>query len=136
LNLEIIARLLPEFERPDARDRFSTTIRPPPTDDGYASLPYDEPGPLETAFIAALKEGAWLLGAPFSPVDWIQSPEGQLLTRHPAALAKATSEQLARLLTTLLRQERFSDGTLSDAFDRGILLAVVRRAEMLTRDSA
>ncbi len=35
------------------------------------------------------------------------------------------------LLTALVRQERFNEGALAHAFDTGLLLAIVERAEAL-----
>jgi len=35
------------------------------------------------------------------------------------------------VLTTLVRGERFSEGTLSEALESGLLLAIARRAEAL-----
>lgn len=40
----------------------------------------------------------------------------------------------AALLTTLIRSERFRDGTLESAFKRGLLTAIVRRATVLAGD--
>lgn len=49
------------------------------------------------------------------------------------AIAVADDDQLAKLLTALVRAERFSEGTLAKAFDRGLLLAAAELAERLLR---
>jgi hypothetical protein len=133
MDLQELAKFTDEFRQPDARARFSTLVRPPPTSDGYVSMPYESYGPLGTAFLTALKKGDWLLASPFSAVEWMGSAEGKTFTRDPTAIADATPEQLARVLTALVRQERFSEGTLSAALDSGILVAIVSRAQTLNR---
>ncbi len=68
------------------------------------------------------------------PVDWMQwsrTPEGQRLIADPAEIAGATQEDLVYLLTTILRGERFSDGEIAAAYERGTLLAIAERAGAL-----
>jgi hypothetical protein len=48
-------------------------------------------------------------------------------------MATATANQLAKVLTALIRGERFSEGTLREAFKSGLLLAVARRAKALLK---
>jgi hypothetical protein len=62
---------------------------------------------------------------------WVATDEAANILTDPAAIASATPEQLERVLTSLVRGERFSDGTLEGAWQRGILTAVVRRAAEL-----
>lgn len=71
---------------------------------------------------------------PFDWMTWSASPEGRALLGDPAAVSRATPEQLGRLLTAYVRGERFGDGTLAAAFDSGMLTAIVRRAEVLSTD--
>ncbi len=68
------------------------------------------------------------------PVDWMRwagRPEVQPLIEDPAAIAGATHDHLIYLLTTILRGERFSDGEIAGAYERGTLLAVAQRARAL-----
>lgn len=64
---------------------------------------------------------------------WSQSAEGECLLHDRDALANADEEQLAKLLTTIVRSERFCDGAMAQAFDSGLLLAITQRAEVLLR---
>ena len=48
-----------------------------------------------------------------------------------AVLAEATPEQLAMLLTALIREDRFNEGALGDSFESGIMTAIARRAKEL-----
>jgi hypothetical protein len=58
------------------------------------------------------------------------------LRDHPEALASATPDQLAKLITVVVRQERFYEGSLAGAFEDGLVLAIVRRAGVLAREAA
>ena len=68
------------------------------------------------------------------PVDWMRwagTPEAQRLIEDPAAIASASHDDLIYLLTTILRGERFSDGEIAAAYERGTLLAIAQRAQVL-----
>jgi hypothetical protein len=68
------------------------------------------------------------------PVDWMTwagTPEAQRLIRDPAEVAHATEDELVCLLTTIIRGERFSDGEIAGAYERGTLLAIAERAGVL-----
>lgn len=68
------------------------------------------------------------------PVDWMRwagTPEAQQLTSDPAAIAGASHDDLIYLVTTILRGERFSDGEIASAYERGTLLAIAQRAQAL-----
>jgi len=60
--------------------------------------------------------------------NWIETPEVMELRDSPDAIAQATTEQLSHLLTVLIRQERFCEGSLESAFGSGLLTGIVRRA--------
>ena len=61
----------------------------------------------------------------------MQTPTGRRLTTTPTAIAEATSRQLQKLLTALIRGDRFCDGALAQAYDQGVLTAAVQRARDL-----
>jgi hypothetical protein len=68
------------------------------------------------------------------PVDWMRwagTPEAQRLIGDPAAIADASHGDLIYLVTTILRGERFSDGEIAGAYERGTLLAIAQRAQVL-----
>ncbi len=60
---------------------------------------------------------------------WAGTPEAQRLISDPAAIAAASHDDLIYLLTTILRGERFSDGEIASAYERGMLLAIAQRAQ-------
>ena len=101
---------------------------PSRTDDaGVIHLGWFEPSPEAEAFLA----DARALVHPFDWPTWAASAEGRALLEDPAAVASASAEDLGRMLTALVRSERFGDGTLEAAFERGMLTAIARRAAEL-----
>jgi hypothetical protein len=49
-------------------------------------------------------------------------------------VSSATADELRKLLTVYVRAERFGDGTLENAFESGMLTAIVRRAQALAEE--
>ena len=65
-------------------------------------------------------------------MEWSRQPEAWLLMRdNGGALSNATVEQIANVITTLVRADRFSEGTLARSFETGTLHALAERAETL-----
>jgi len=83
------------------------------------------------AFVDAAYDAGWVI-KDFDWTAWKGTAEAASLL-DPDVIASASCDQLAKLLTTLIRGDRFAEGTLSEAYDRGILTAIVRRAEVLRR---
>jgi hypothetical protein len=68
------------------------------------------------------------------PVDWMSwagTPAAQRLISDPTAIGGATQDDLIFLLTTIVRGERFSDGEIAGAYERGTLLAIAERAQAM-----
>ena len=99
----------------------------PPPKDGVLSLGWYEFGPAGEAFQAAA--GGWIL-AGFDWRAWLETEEGSGL-RKPEAVAAATPEQLAMLLTAIVRSDRFVEGSIEGAFESGLLAAICHRAAIL-----
>jgi hypothetical protein len=66
--------------------------------------------------------------------SWSTTDEGKLLRQDLGAIKKATAPMLSRLLTALIRADRFIEGSLADAFQRGHILAISDRAAVLLAD--
>ncbi len=86
-------------------------------------------------FVHFAYDSGWVL-AGFNWSDWMTSDEGLFYRSSPQNLKEASGEQIAKLLTTFVRGDRFSEGTLSEAADAGFLTAMMRRADKLARASA
>lgn len=82
-------------------------------------------------FVDEMYRLGWVV--PFNWSQWAASPEGRRLLWDPEAIASASVEDLARIITTIVREDRFSEGALDDAFECGVLTAIARRAGELAR---
>jgi Family of unknown function (DUF6508) len=100
---------------------------------GVFSMPYVIYGNTVNEFVAAAYEHGWVLRG-FDWPGWAQSTEATNLRDDEAVLAQATPEQLMRLLTVVIRQDRFAEGALLDAFESGLILRIVRRATAILEE--
>jgi hypothetical protein len=64
-------------------------------------------------------------------VDWSKAPEGRFYLDRVEAILDANVDDLIFLMTTLIRCERFYEGTLQGAFQQGHIRAICERAEMI-----
>jgi hypothetical protein len=122
-----LADLGPALEAADAE--FGHWEVPPPRD-GVGSLGWYVFGPLADAWRAAVA-AAGLVVAGFDWPAWLAGDEGRALRDDPVALAAATPEQLARLVTAIVRSDRFTEGSIAGAFESGLLARISRRAAAL-----
>jgi hypothetical protein len=96
---------------------------------GVHSLGYYVFGPTAAAFRSAVARGDWI-NAGFDWISWMQT-EGRTLRDDPGRLAVATPEDLGRLLTAIVRSDRFVEGSIEGAFESGVLARIARRAAAL-----
>lgn len=104
---------------------FGSWEAPPPVD-GVDHMPYFTFGPTADAFRAALGRGGWIVIG-FDWMRWMQT-DGQSLRDRPEALAEACPKDLAKLLTAIVRSDRFVEGSLLGAFESGLLTRIAQRA--------
>ncbi|GAC1427429.1 MAG: DUF6508 domain-containing protein [Acidobacteriaceae bacterium] len=81
------------------------------------------------SFIDALYKSGWVKS--FDWASWAETMDGKRLLEEPQHIAMATPDQLTKVLTVLVRRERFCEGTLNSAFEAGFLTAIVQRAQVL-----
>jgi hypothetical protein len=67
----------------------------------------------------------------FDWMAWLATEDGQRLSKSAGAITETTADQLANLLTAIIRGERFGDGQIEGAFESGILPAIAQRARAL-----
>lgn len=127
-RLRALAALQPLLEAPGAGAAFGAWEPMREDRPGVSTMPYVRYGELEAAFRRA---AATWVRPDIDWMAWAATDEGQALGRNPDLMAMATTEDLARLLTTVVRGDRFNEGMLLDAFARGLLAAVARRAGVL-----
>ena len=125
-RLNALAEFLPEFESPDFE--FGHMEAPP------GKMPHYALSDIASNFVGACYDMGWV--QPFDWADWKDSPEAIQLRDDPASLESANPEQLERLLTVLIRQDRFVEGALGSAFDSGLLVRILRRVTVLVSESS
>jgi hypothetical protein len=103
-----------------------------PLADGSFSMPWYELSATAEAFLRAVGEGGWLMPT-FPWPTWAPTPEAIALRTDRDALAVATPEPLGKLLTMLIRENRFVEGALGDSFESGLMAAIARRAQVLAK---
>jgi hypothetical protein len=97
---------------------------------GVITMPSSSLSPEAKAFNKMIYQEGWILDG-FDWPEWAQTDEFKDLFSKPEALAKASSHQLAKLLTALVRKERFCEGTMASACAEGLLARITQRAGML-----
>lgn len=123
-------------DEPATRTRSGGAGTLPPIDDGFAVrdgirfaqqwLPrFEQPGGARdedlAAFIDALYEDDVLV-----VFDWIEwRDQGHVLLETSGAMERADLDDFRRLLTMLVRQDKFAEGTLAHAVEQGWLHATL-----------
>jgi hypothetical protein len=129
--LEALVRFLPTFERPDFKAgewRGGEEIEP-----GVLSMPAVHYSDTVTAFIDTIYKHD-CVSADLDWPKWAQSSEAARLRDDETVLDGATSEQLRRLLTVCIRQDRFSEGALLESFHSGLIVRILRRAAAILEE--
>jgi len=98
-------------------------------EDGVIAVPWFDISEAGQQFVSEMYELGWVYD--FDWMTWLGTPEAQELSRDPEPIAAANADDLGKLLTAIIRGERFGDGQLEGAFHSGILLAIARRAQEL-----
>jgi hypothetical protein len=128
--LEALAAFAPVFADPDTVFGSWVTVQPA---DGEASrLPFVELTDLAARFLRTCAEHGWVR-ADTDWAAWSATPEAARLRDDPGALGGASSDDLADLLTALVRGDLFDDGRLLWAFESGLLRRITERAAVLAR---
>jgi Family of unknown function (DUF6508) len=98
---------------------------PEPQGDGSARNPLSMPYPVYHPAVDGLTSALVAVGA-CPAYDWRSWP-GVTRPSTPADVAAAPLADVARLVTAILRGERFTDGVIGAALESGVLLAAADR---------
>lgn len=126
-DLQALADFLPAFRRPEFK--VGEWIGGNETEPDVIEMPFVSYAPVVDAFCKAVYEHGWIKA--FDWGTWMQSDEARSLRDDAVVVRDATPEQLARLLTVCIRQDRFVEGALVGAFESGLILRIVERAAVL-----
>lgn len=127
-QLEALAAYIPVFEHPAFT--AGTWVESKQVEVGVSTFPYYNFSEQLNEFHDMCYREGWVL-MEFDWMTWEWSPEAEMLVADLQSVDGANSEQLARLLTTILRKERFSDGAIAEAIESELVLAILRRASGL-----
>jgi hypothetical protein len=97
--------------------------------DGVLVMPSSTLSSEAYAFHKMVYREGWILKE-FDWPEWAGTDEFNNLFSKKGAVAKASVYQLAQLLTTLVRKERFCSGTMACAYFDGLLTGITHRASM------
>ena len=131
-RLRALAQFLPVFEQPGFE--FGTWHGSYESSPGVLALPFFERNETSQRFVSMAYDEGWVLPG-FNWPAWQVTAEAMTLRDDPAALAAASPDQLAKLLTVLIRRDRFVEGALNSAFEAGLLTAIARRAATLAGET-
>lgn len=131
-RLHALASLLPDFESPDFE--FGAWDKPAAMTSGNIEMPHYTLSRGAERFLQAAEDTGWILRG-FNWPRWVNTKVARRLHEDPSYLERATPEQLARLLTALIRQERFCEGSLEAAHESGLLKGILRRAMFLEAET-
>jgi hypothetical protein len=128
-RLRLLASYRPALARGDQFGEWAGGQR---LADGAIQMPWYSFSEEAQKFLRALHRAEWV--QPFDWPRWLSTKRGQQLLGDTAAIAEATANELSQILTALIRQDRFAEGTLAGAYESGILAAVAWRAEILAAE--
>lgn len=98
------------------------------TTDGAWTMPYYVFSSAAREFLATL-----VVDPSVDWPAWASTAEAQRL-RDVAAVADATPEQLVKLMTWIVRSDRFVEGSIEGAYESGVLGAIIARAAELAKE--
>jgi hypothetical protein len=127
-RLRILADTLPALEAPDfVPGRWHDSEK---RGGNVWTMPWYELSPSAEAVLTAIGQSGFMQTG-FDWPTWARTPEAIALRTDPDVLAAATPDQLGKLLTALIREDRFNEGALGDTFESGFIAAIARRAKAL-----
>lgn len=99
--------------------------------DGALHMPWFEHSPDMRALVAAMVAAIPELDRDW--MSWAATSRGRQLLEDPGLVYGASPVELASLVTACVRGDRFTEGSLAEAVERGTLAAIFSRADELAR---
>ncbi|HET7168047.1 MAG TPA: DUF6508 domain-containing protein [Candidatus Limnocylindrales bacterium] len=128
-RLRAIGTFVAELEAPGFEagrwHRSEITRREGDTD--IWTMPWFELSDRASAFVSTLA-GIMVV---FDWPTWARTDEAQTLHDDRQALSTATYDQLTKLATAVIREDRFNEGALAASLESGLMAAIARRAAAL-----
>ncbi len=132
-HLAALARFAPIFTTPGFQ--FATWQASPPDEAGVMQIPFTVLSEEASAFVDAAFHYGWVQTNPDRSA-WHGTGDARDLMSAPERISTASAEQIAELLSTLIRGERFCEGNLLSAYNRGLLTTITQRLATLLDEPA
>lgn len=129
-SMAALAAFAPKFREPDVSFGGWAEPKGSGRDGDFIQLGYFRGNALFDEFHSAMDKWGWV-SEEFDYPKWMNTRAAEKLRNDPRAIAKASPDDLLRLMTVLLRGEYWSDGSLAKNLETGILRAVAERAESI-----
>jgi hypothetical protein len=100
---------------------------------GATQMPFFELSHAAHEFVAAAYRGNWVRPEILWS-EWARSEQYRRLRTDAEAMRSASADDVAHMLTTLIRGDRFNAGMLAAAFADGLLGRIVERVGALARE--
>ena len=118
-------------------DVFVANEPPPPAEPGTMTMAHMEWSPVALddvarRFLSVAHADGWI--EPYDWVSWIQTPQANAYLTDADTILRAPAEDLGRLLTYAVRQERFVTNALLTFFGNGTMQRISQRAHDLAID--
>ena len=97
---------------------------------GLLSFPYFTFSTEAKRFFDATYDLGWVDLA-FDWMEWSKTEEARRLLADHRLIASATPDQLRKLLTMIVRTDRYCEGSLESDYKSGLLTAITLRAHVL-----
>lgn len=102
-----------------------------PRDDGVFQMSYFIYAAAVESFVREAHDRGLVVD--FDWPRWAGTAKARRYAENPGLVANAGAADLVRLLTTVVRNDRFCEGALAAAFESGLVLAITRRAGELAQ---
>lgn len=127
-RLQALAAFLPIVEAEDFC--AGEMVFPPDTLDGVSRFPYVAPSEPVSQFCKMVHKKNWVV--PFNWTEWVTFSEAKdLFMEDGDAVSKASAKQLSKMLTTCVRRDRLTEVSLIADFESGLMVRIIRRADVL-----
>lgn len=130
-RLRALARWAEEFERPGFS--IGEWTGGEPDESGVIQMPYVAFSNEGERFVSEMYANGWVYS--FDWMAWAGTRTGSSMLGDPDRVARAAAADLARLLTTIIRGDRFAEGSIRQAFESGMLAAIASRARVLLHET-
>lgn len=101
--------------------------------EGITVMPYATLSGVALDFVNAAYETGWV-DSSFDWSEWARTAEASELQKNTDAIAAADAQQLLKLLTLLIRRDKYEEGSLLSDFECGLILNIVKRADALLKE--